>query len=288
MDGWIILDKPENISSRACGARCMRMFDAPTFGHIGTLDPMASGLLPIALGAATRVIPFMQTECVKEYLFSMQFGFETDTLDITGAITKRNDIIPGADAVTAALSQFIGDIDQVPPMYSAVHVGGVRAHKLARAGRVVDIPPRRVHIYALEFLGMRCASYHFRVRCTAGTYVRSLGRDIANACGALATVDMIRRVETNGLHIKNAVKLDFLENLFHNGGDLQEYLQPIDFGLGDIPVLNLNDKDADFYKHGGFIGGAYADGLARVYDDAGLIGIGVVSDGILRPKRTIK
>ena len=136
MDGWIILDKPENISSRACGARCMRMFDAPTFGHIGTLDPMASGLLPIALGAATRVIPFMQTECVKEYLFSMQFGFETDTLDITGAITKRNDIIPGADAVTAVLSQFIGDIDQVPPMYSAVHVGGVRAHKLARASLI--------------------------------------------------------------------------------------------------------------------------------------------------------
>ncbi|MDE6477902.1 MAG: tRNA pseudouridine(55) synthase TruB [Alphaproteobacteria bacterium] len=287
MDGWIILDKPENLSSRAAGARCMRMFGASTFGHIGTLDPMASGLLPIALGRATRVIPFMKTDCVKEYLFSVQFGFETDTLDVTGNETRRTDIVPTADMVAGVLPRFLGDISQIPPMFSAVHVNGVRAYRMARAGRTVDIPPRRVHIDALEFLGVRGASFHFRTRCSTGTYVRSLARDIASACNTVGTVDMIRRVETNGLNIKSAVKLDFLENLFHNGTDLQEYLQPIDFGLGDIPVLNLNDKDADFYKHGGFIAGAHGDGLARVYDDAGFIGIGTVSDGILRPKRTI-
>lgn len=289
MDGWVILDKDSGLFSRTAGGRISRMLGGRTFGHIGTLDPMASGVLPIALGRATKMIPFIEDAApnIKEYEFSLQFGFETDTLDITGRELRRDDIIPTPDSVLAALPGFIGTQSQVPPIYSAVHVDGRRAYELARRGGTPDIPPRTITIYSLEYTGQIGASWHFQVRCSRGTYVRALARDIAARCGAIATVDMIRRTETNGYTLKNAVKLDFLENLFNNGGDIGKYLMPIDFGLGDIPVLNLNDKDAALYANGGFINTAQNDGLHRVYNNDRFIGIGCVTDSVLRPKRTI-
>ena len=172
-------------------------------------------------------------------------------------------------------------------MYSAVHIAGARAYELARRGRAVEIPPRDVEIFALELTEIRGDSWHFRMRCTPGTYVRSVARDIAKMCGTIATVDMIRRTQTNGFCIKDAVKLDFLEKVFNNSGNLGENLKPVDFGLGDIPVLNLPDKDAEHYKNGGFIKTGADDGLYRIYTDKNLVGIGVVADGILRPKRTL-
>ncbi|MBQ4070052.1 MAG: tRNA pseudouridine(55) synthase TruB [Alphaproteobacteria bacterium] len=287
--GWIILDKDTGVFSRTAGGRVARMFGTKKFGHIGTLDPMATGVLPIAIGDATKMIPFVEEHnaSVKEYLFSCQFGFETDTLDITGTEIVRNDIVPSESDVSSALSQLVGDIMQTPPIYSAVHVNGRRAHEIARSGKSIEIPPRPVHIYSLEFLGRDGTSWHFRTRCSRGTYVRSIARDIATICGAYATVDMIRRTLTNGFDIKNAVKLDFLENLVNNNGGLDEFLRPIDFGLGDIPVLNLSDKDAYFYRNGGFVKTDAPVGVYRVYNDKTFIGIGTISDGLLHPKRTI-
>lgn len=289
MDGWIILDKPTGVNSRKAGAICSRMFNAKTFGHIGTLDPMASGLLLIGLGQATKMIPFMESDKEKEYLFSVQFGFETDTLDITGKKTAESNIIPSSEQIEKACAQLTGDILQIPPNYSAIHVNGQRAHKMARTGADFEIPPRPVSIKELKLTNINESSFEFSVRCSAGTYVRSIGRDIAKLCGTLGTVDMIRRVRTNGFYIKDAVKLDFLENLFNNGKSFGEYLKPIDFGLGDIPVHNLSDKDADLYKKGGFVGitGDYADGIVRVYNDSQIIGIGEMHAGLLKPKRTI-
>lgn len=285
----MILDKDSGLFSRTAGGRVARMFGTKKFGHIGTLDPMASGVLIIALGNATKMIPFFEDMAgdKKEYLFSMQFGFETDTLDITGCETRRDDFIPDTNDVVRALAKQIGEIQQIPPMYSAVHVNGQRAYEIARQGKSIEIPARNVHIYELEFTGVHDKSWHFRVVCSRGTYVRSLGRDIAKSVGAIATVDMIRRVQSNGITIKNAVQLDFLENLVNNGGDLGAFVHPIDFGLGDIPVQNLNNKDAAFYKNGGFVDVASDDGLVRVYNDSEFIGIGVVTGGKLRPKRTI-
>ena len=287
--GWIILDKDSGLFSRTAGGRIARMLGTKKYGHIGTLDPMATGVLPIAIGDATKMIPFVEEHnpSIKEYLFSCQFGFETDTLDITGRETARNDIIPSQSDVLSVLPVFTGKIMQVPPIYSAVHVDGLRAYDVARRGRAIDIPPRPVEIYELEFLGIRGDSWHFRMRCSTGTYVRSIARDIAKKCGCFATVDMIRRTLANGFDIKSAVKLDFLENLFNNSGDFGDNLKPIDFGLGDIPVLNLVDKDADFYRNGGFIRVDATDGLYRTYNGDVFIGIGMVSDGQLRPKRTI-
>ena len=288
-DGFIILDKESGLFSRTAGGRIARMFDTKKFGHIGTLDPMASGILPIAIGNATKMIPFIEeiNSNKKEYLFSCVFGFETDTLDITGHETARNNIVPTVEMVESVLPKLIGKIMQTPPLYSAVHVGGVRAYDAARRGQDIEIPARQIEIFELEFLGLRNDSWHFRVVCSRGTYVRSIARDIAQMCDTIATVDMIRRTQTNGFTIKNAVKLDFLENLVNNGGDFKKYLEPIDSGLGDIPVVNLDGTAANFYKNGGFVATAGASGLRRVYSDDVFIGIGMVADGVLRPKRTI-
>ncbi|MBD5388787.1 tRNA pseudouridine(55) synthase TruB [bacterium] len=286
--GWIILDKPTDMTSRTAGGRLRRLFGASTFGHIGTLDPMASGVLPIALGTATKMIPFMPGENTKEYLFALKFGMETDTLDITGQVVRTTDKTPERADVLAACGQLTGDIMQVPPMFSAVHVGGRRAYDLARQGKTVDMPARPVHIDALSLEKIEGDQWYFRVQCGAGTYVRSIGRDLGRLTGGLATVTMIRRIQTHGFGIKDAVTLDFLENWVHNGGDVRAYLHAPDFGLGDIPVINLADGAADLYRHGGFIDVmGTAPGLVRVYVGDTFIGMGCVTDGVLRPKRTL-
>lgn len=287
--GWIILDKESGLFSRTASTRVARLFGERTSGHIGTLDPMATGVLPIAIGAATKMIPYTEDaqQPIKEYLFSLQFGFATDTLDATGHVTARDDFIPDQSDVIATLPRFIGRIRQTPPAYSAVHVSGRRAYELARTGHDVAPATRDIDIYALEFTGRDGENWNFRVRCGRGTYVRSLARDIAAAVGAIATVTMIRRTMTNGFFITDAVKLDFLENLVNNGTDIREFLKSPDVGLGDIPVSCLDNKSAELYKNGGFIQTGGADGLRRVYSGDTFIGIGMVTDGTLRPKRTI-
>lgn len=289
MDGWIILDKPSGVFSKSAAVRVARLFNTKKNGHIGTLDPMASGVLPVAIGNATKMVPFIEEFCdrTKEYLFSVQFGFETDTLDVTGNEVARNDIVPTESAVRAILQKFTGDINQIPPKFSAVHINGRRAYELARSGQDIEIPSRRVKVYSLDLTGVSGDTWNFRMRCAPGTYVRSIARDIAYSLGTLATVNMIRRTQSGVFSIKNAHTLDFLENLFNNGGDVGEYLAPVDFGLGDIPVLNLDDKSTKLYRNGGFVGVGETDGLYRVYFDKDFVGIGAVSGGVLKPRRTI-
>ena len=289
MDGFVILDKPSDVSSKTAAIRATKIFNTKKNGHIGTLDPMASGVLPVAIGNATKMVPFIEEFCdrTKEYLFTVRFGFETDTLDITGTEVSRNDVIPDVNAVRGVLHKFIGHITQVPPVFSAVHISGVRAYELARAGKTPEIPPRTVDIYELELTGVDGQDWNFRMTCAPGTYVRSVARDIARACGTVATVTMIRRTKTSGFELKDAVPLDFLENLFNNGGNISKYLMPADSGLGDIPVLNLDRKACRLYRNGGFISGAFADGPYRVYCGDEFIGMGTVESNTLRPKRTI-
>ncbi|MCL1892044.1 MAG: tRNA pseudouridine(55) synthase TruB [Alphaproteobacteria bacterium] len=287
--GFILLDKPSGISSRAAGGRIARMFGAKTFGHVGTLDPMASGLLVIALGEATKVIPYLDETATKEYEFSIQWGIRTDTDDITGKILEQNENIPTEKQIHTVCESLIGEIWQTPPSYSAVHVGGRRAYQLARAGKSFEIPARKITIYDLKFIN----NSKFIVRCSPGTYIRSLARDIAAKCETIAACDSIRRTHTNGFDIKNAVRLDFLENLFNNSGraGINNYLQPPDFGLGDIPVWNLNETDAKLFQNGGFIRDAKRETrnakLLRVYHNDKFIGIGFIEDCILKPNRVI-
>jgi len=289
MDGIIILDKESGLFSRTAGWHVAKMFGEKKFGHIGTLDPMASGVLPILIGNATKMIPFIEevNENKKEYLFGLRFGIETDSLDITGNITKTSNNIPDDKDIENACKTLVGEINQVPPAFSAVHVNGKRAYELARQGEIVDIKPRKIVIYELKYIGKSNNEYDFRVVCSRGTYVRSIVRDIAKMCNTVATTTYIKRTETNGFDIKNAVKLDFLENLFNNSGDISKYLMAPDCALGDIPVINLNDEDTKLYKNGGFIKTDELNGLRRVYSGKKFIGIGRIIDGLLRPHRTI-
>ena len=289
MDGIIILDKETGAYSRNAGFRVAKMFGEKKFGHIGTLDPMATGVLPIAIGNATKMIPFIEqeNENKKEYLFGLRFGIETDSLDITGKTIKTNDIIPNADDIKKACKNIQQTTEQIPPIFSAVHINGKRAYELARNGADIELKPRLITIFELEYTGKKDLEHNFRVVCSRGTYVRSIVRDIAKLCGAIATTTYIRRTKTNGFDIKNAHTLDFLENLFNNNMAIKEYLMAPDCALGDIPVINLNDKETKLYKNGGFIKIDADGGFVRVYNDKTLIGIGRVDDKILHPKRTL-
>lgn len=290
MDGIIILDKETGMFSRTAGNTVAKMFGEKKFGHIGTLDPMATGVLPIAIGKATKMIPFIEetNENVKEYLFGLRFGIETDSLDITGKIIKTNNIVPTDYEINAACEKISKMVEQIPPIFSAIHVNGIRAYKLARNGTNIKIPPKPIKIFCIENTGKcRENEYNFRVVCSRGTYVRSIVRDIANLCGTIATTTYIRRIQTNGFNIKDAVKLDFLKNLFNNNMDIKQYLMASDCALGDIPVINLDNKETLFYKNGGFIETDVNDGFWRVYCDNEFIGIGRVDSGKLHPKRTI-
>lgn len=290
MDGILILDKESGVFSRTAGWHVAKMFNTKKFGHIGTLDPMASGVLPIVIGNATKMIPFIEEnqENKKEYLFGLRFGIDTDSLDITGKVKETNDIIPSESEIISACKKIKETTEQIPPLFSAIHVDGKRAYELARGGVNIEMAPRPIKIYELEYTGKgRENEHNFRVVCSRGTYVRSIVRDIAKLCGALATTTYIRRTLTNGFDIKNAVKLDFLENLVNNGARIDKYLMQPDCALGDILVINLGDKNTVFYKNGGFIKVGESDGLYRVYSDKVFIGIGCVKDGVLKPKRTI-
>ena len=289
MDGIIILDKESGVYSRTAGGRVARIFGEKKFGHIGTLDPMANGVLPIAIGNATKMIPFIEeaNENKKEYLFGMRFGIETDSLDITGKTLKTDDFIPDEKDIKNACEKIEQTTEQIPPMFSAIHINGKRAYELARGGADVELKPRPIKIYKLVYDGKNGAEYNFRVVCSRGTYVRSLVRDIAKMCGAIATTTYIRRTLTNGFDIKNAVTLDFLENLVNNGRDVMKYLMSSDCALGDIPVINLNDKDTELYRNGGFITVDSGDGFVRVYSGDKFIGIGRINNKTLHPKRTM-
>lgn len=289
MDGIIILDKDSGVFSRTAGARVARMFGERKFGHIGTLDPMATGVLPIAIGNATKMIPFIEevNENKKEYLFGLKFGVETDSLDITGRTIKTNNIIPSEKDIIETCEKIHKTTEQIPPIFSAVHVNGKRAYELARKGQDIEMQPRPITIYELEYTEKKGEEYNFRVLCSRGTYVRSIVRDIAKNCGAIATTTYIRRTKTNGFDIKNSVKLDFLENLFNNEKRIDKYLSAPDCALGDIPVINLNDKDTKLYRNGGFIKTDVNAEFVRVYCGKTFIGIGCVKNGVLRPKRTM-
>ncbi len=289
MDGIIILDKDIGMFSRTAGWRVAKMFGTKKFGHIGTLDPMASGVLPIAIGNATKMIPFIEDACEnkKEYLFGIKFGVQTDTLDITGKIVKKAGKTPDENTIKNACEILKKTNEQIPPMFSAIHIDGKRAYELARAGQNVDMKPRPITLYELEYTGKSGDEFNFRTVCSRGTYVRAIVRDIANLCDTIGTATYIRRTLTNGFDIKNAQKLDFLENLFNNSKTIEQYLMAPDFALGDIPVINLGCKDATLYMHGGFIRAGGADGLRRVYNDDKFIGMGRVKNGTLCPIRTL-
>jgi tRNA pseudouridine55 synthase len=253
LHGWIILDKPLGLgSTQAVGAikRILREAGEPKtkVGHGGTLDPLASGVLPIALGEATKLCGRM-LDATKGYDFTISFGAETDTLDAEGRIVATSDVRPTIEQIEAVLPRFTGEIEQVPPAYSALKVEGKAAYARARAGEEVEMKPRSVTIFDLRVVEATRESATLSATVSKGTYIRSLARDIASALNTVGTVTMLRRTRAGPFSIESAISLDFLEEAA-KARALTRTVLPLDAALDDIPALPVTPDQARLLRHG--------------------------------------
>jgi tRNA pseudouridine55 synthase len=249
VSGWVVLDKPYDLGSTQAVSRVRRLYEAQKAGHAGTLDPLATGILPIALGEATKTVPFLM-DADKAYVFMIEWGATTTTLDREGEITARSDVRPAPEAVAEALKSFVGEIQQVPPIYSAIKVDGERAYDLAREGVEVELKARTVVIHSAAVSGAPDADHvEISIECGKGTYVRSIVRDIAEMLGTCGHVSALRRTRVGPFREAGAIPLENLEELVHKGAG-SEALLPVETALDDIPALAVTTEDAFRLKQG--------------------------------------
>lgn len=241
LSGWLVIDKPAGLTSAQVVGRLKRLYHPAKIGHTGTLDPLATGVLPIAFGKATKLIPYVM-DGEKAYNFTIRFGVQTTTDDLEGEVISQNTYIPTAKEIRAILPKFLGKIRQVPPVYSALKVGGKRAYALARNGEKVELASREIQIYELKLLKKAGYEATFSVRCSKGTYVRSLGRDLALALGSCGTISKLCRTSCGCFTKKEEISLDFIEKLEYNAKVL--LLKPIATVLDDILVLAVSEEEA--------------------------------------------
>jgi tRNA pseudouridine55 synthase len=252
--GWIVLDKPVGMTSTHAVSAVRRLFKARRAGHAGTLDPLASGCLPIALGEATKTVPFV-VDGRKLYQFTVRWGEERDTDDAEGRVTASSAERPTAEAIRAALPAFTGTIEQVPPRYSAIKIAGERAYDLARDGEAVELASRRVDIHHLVLLDVPdCDHAVLAAECGKGTYVRALARDLGRTLGCFGHVAMLRRAAVGPLGEDDMISLERLEALCHRAavgeGNLADLLLPVETALDDIPALAVSGADAARLQRG--------------------------------------
>lgn len=252
--GWVVLDKPIGLSSSKAVGIVRRIFNAAKAGHGGTLDPLATGLLPIALGEATKTVSFAM-HGAKSYEFTLAFGAQTTTDDREGEVIFSSDIMPTVAQIETVLPQFIGTIQQRPPIFSAIKVDGARAYDIARkaiASGAPDLPEldaRPIDIDRLELRSVDAASASFFVACGKGTYIRSLARDIALILGSAGHVSSLRRLSVGPFFESDAISLDFLEKLEHSSAAF-EHLKPVVSALDDIPAVPISADEAVKLRHG--------------------------------------
>jgi len=263
LHGWIILDKPVGLgSTQAVSAvkRILREAGEPKtkVGHGGTLDPLASGVLPIALGEATKLAGRM-LDATKDYEFAVRFGEETDTLDAEGEVVESSDVRPACEEVEAMLPRFTGTIEQVPPAYSALKIGGKPAYQRSRAGEQVEMKARTVTVRELRLLESSADEARFSATVSKGTYIRSLARDIARALGTVGHVTMLRRTRAGPFTLEKAISLDFLVNAAKERR-LDGAVLPLIAALDDIPALPVTCRQAELLRHGQTLAGFPAKG----------------------------
>jgi tRNA pseudouridine55 synthase len=239
--GWVILDKPKGLGSTQAVAAVRRIFDAQKAGHAGTLDPMATGILAIALGEATKTVPYAM-DADKVYRFTATWGEARDSDDAEGAVTGTSDKRPSRDEIEAMLPRFTGTLNQVPPAYSAIKVAGERAYDLAREGEQFVLEPRPVQVFEARLLACEADTAEFEILCGKGTYVRSWVRDIALALGTLGHVSALRRARLGSWAEKDAVGLDTLTPFMHSPAAFG-YLRPLATALDGIPALAVSGPD---------------------------------------------
>jgi tRNA pseudouridine55 synthase len=295
--GWVILDKPLGLSSSQAVGAVRRITGAAKAGHGGTLDPLATGVLPIALGEATKTVAWVMAGR-KTYRFTLCWGEARDTDDAEGTVIGTSALRPDSAAIVAALPGFTGTIQQTPPAYSAIKLGGQRAYKLARAGAEVELAPRPVEIAALRLVGQPDPDHaEFEMETGKGAYVRALGRDLAAALGTLAYVSVLRRLAVGPFTLERAISLDNLAALDHSAAAFG-HLLPIETALDDIPALALTEAEAHRLRHGQSVVPLLAADRARI-DQLGtgamvrattgqtLVALAEIVAGGLRPVRVI-
>lgn len=291
--GWVVLDKPLHMTSTQAVGAIRRAFNAQKAGHAGTLDPLATGILPIALGEATKTVPYA-VDGEKCYRFTVRWGAETVTDDTEGAVSKTSDQRPSADDINVLLPRFHGDVEQVPPVYSAIKVDGNRAYDLARDGEPVDLAARTVHIAQLAIEKHNDdGTTVFVAECGKGTYVRAIARDLGRLLGCYGHVIALRRTRVGPFDESNAVTLDAIKSAAENPDavpPLAQLLQPVEIALADIPELLVSQSDAQSLVRGQAVlirgrdapiisGPAYATSKGR------LIALGELDKGSLHPTR---
>ena len=296
VSGVLLLDKPQGCSSNHILQKVKRLFGAAKAGHTGSLDPLATGMLPICLGEATKISAFL-LEADKRYHLKCQLGVSTATGDAEGDVLDTQDVSSIKEAaIKAVLPEFIGEIEQVPPMYSALKHNGERLYKLARQGIEVERKSRRVTIYDIEFISFeqdeqQRAILELKVGCSKGTYVRTLVEDIAKKLNCGAHITALRRLSV-GPYAGNMISIDQLTALAEQGeAVLDECLQPVDSGVADWPDVHLG-ADAAFYVRQGqpvMVPHAPTQGWVRIYDQSQFLGLGEIQDdGMVAPRRMIK
>ena len=246
VDGWLVIDKPAGMTSTQVVGEVRRLLGAAKAGHAGTLDPIATGVLPIALGEATKTVPHLAMRS-KVYEFRVRWGETRSTDDREGTVTATSALRPDAAAIRAALPRFVGLVTQVPPAFSAVKVQGERAYDLARANLPVVLEPRQVQVHSFDLVAQPDADHaDFRVECGSGTYMRALARDLAQALGTLGHVDALRRLRVGPFEATAAITLDNLRGLGHSPPPLW----PVETVLDDIPALAVTGSEASRLRSG--------------------------------------
>ena len=248
--GWLAVDKPVDVTSTQVVGILKRLYNAQKAGHGGTLDPLADGILPIAFGEATKTAQWAM-DCDKEYVFTIEWGSSTASQDKEGDVIATSDIRPTREQIEAALPNFVGDIQQVPPKYSAIKVQGERAYDLARDGEAFEIPSRQVTVYEAELVEMADTDHAtLRVVSGKGFYVRAMARDLATALGAEGHVSALRRTRVGALDEPASIKLSDLEALSEDKDALAATLKPLETILDDVPKIEIDRGDADALKLG--------------------------------------
>jgi len=298
LDGWLIVDKPSGIGSTDVVNKVKRLFDAQKAGHGGTLDPLATGLLPVAFGAATKTVPYVM-DGTKTYRFTLRFGEARDTDDADGQVTETSEARPTDEQINAALSAFRGDIMQVPPIYSAIKIGGERAYDLAREGQAVEIAPRPARVDRFELIERPDADTAvFHVQSGKGVYMRSLARDLARACGTVGHIAALRRLRVGPFLEEHGIPLDRLLGSGDTPPPSPDLLLPVLTALADIPALAVTESEAARLFQGQAISlvdlmGRVPDaadpngGLVRTMAGGRLIGLCRLEDGWMQPERLL-
>ena len=283
MNGFLNLYKPKGVSSARVLNAVKRSIKGETVGHMGTLDPLADGVLPVAIGKSTRLFDYLLDKN-KEYVATVAFGFSTDSYDLEGEITQRSDVLPSDAELEAACKKLTGDIMQIPPIYSAKCVNGKRSYELARKGVAVELPPKKVTVKSIRILDKISESeYKIKIVCGGGTYIRAIARDLGLLCGTVATMTSLTRTASGIFRIENSVTAEEFTSAAYKSALLVPPDEVIDY-----PIIRLDERQTERLYNGLYDVYDYPDGIYKVYSPTAFYGVGEVKNGKIKVKAYLR